>query len=94
MTNHKRLDGSANKKTIFGLVLWIIVLILATAALFTISTPAQGQTRVPVDKQPHYLYQVQDGYLKQFTSHRDRYSCITTAAKIKLKPGTWSCQPS
>lgn len=94
MTKMNRLSNGKTK-TIVGFVLWIIAVILATTALFAITTPAKAESvvRVPVAKQQHYLYQVQDGYVKQVTVHRDRYSCITTAGKIKLKSGTWYCQP-
>ncbi len=94
MTRMKRLSSSS-KKTTLGFVLWLIALVLATMAVFAITTPAHAESvvRVPVAKQQHYLYQVQGGYIKQFTVHRDRYSCITTAAKLKLRSGTWECLP-
>lgn len=92
MTRMKRLSTSRN---VVGFVLWVIALILATTALFAITTPAHAESviRVAPDKQPHYLYQTQEGYLKEFTVHRDRYSCITAASKLKLKSGTWQCLP-
>lgn len=93
MTKMKKFTPITTKKIVLGVFLWLLTIVLILAVV-VFPLQSRAQQRVPTAKQTHYLYQTKDGYIKQYTPHPDRQSCLNTAYKLKLKNNTWQCLPS
>lgn len=97
MSKMKRLPKNNLVGFIAFLIGWLFLLAFFTTFLIhPAHAYAIGESQAvkpQPNQRPHYLYQVKDGYLKSFTEHKDRVSCLNTAAELKLKSGTWKCLP-
>lgn len=97
MSKMKRLRDNTALRFVAFVIGWFCALAFLTTFLIHPAHAASGDETYYAKPQPnqqvHYLYQTKDGYIESFTQHKNRLSCLNTAAKLKLKPGTWQCLP-